>query len=125
MSSVIKNLLDIAIPFEKELGQLRPSTTNPETIYSPPTNIVSTEVKSIFVANVSGGDTFFRIFVDQDGTTYDETTAIVWEIAIKKETGVTISDTIFMDNPSGSIGVRTKDANALNFTVYGVEITTK
>jgi len=125
VSSVVKNLTEIAIPFEKELGQLRPANITAATIYIPPTNIVTTEVKSIFITNVSGNDARFRIFVDQDGTTYDEDTAIMFDVSLLKRTSVTISETIFLNNSAGSIGVRTDSPDDVNFTVYGVEITTK
>jgi len=106
----------------KELGQLRPGDTNAATIYSPGSNIVA-RIVSIFVCETSGTARTFRIFLDKDGTTYDQTTALFYDSAVAANSTVQIEGGIFMENPAGNLAVRSSNASSLTFTVYGEEIT--
>ena len=65
----------------KQLGQLRPANTTAASLYSPGAN-TETIVKSILVCNTTGGAVTYRIFHDDDGTTYDENTALFWEMSL-------------------------------------------
>jgi len=111
---------------EKQLGQLRPANTTAASLYSPPTGIISTEVTTIFVTNTTAGAIAYRVFIDEDGTTYDETTALYYDVSLGANTTEMINPNgLFMNNSSGNLAVRTATNDALNFTAYGIEILTK
>ena len=107
---------------EKQLGQLRPANTTAASLYSPGASTTAI-IKSIIIANVSGAAATFRIFLDDDGTTYDETTAHYWDISIAADTTVQIDTYWAMNNSSGNLAVRTDTNDAITFSCYGVEVT--
>lgn len=107
---------------EKQLGQLRPANTTAESLYSPGASTTAI-IKSIIVVNTSGAAATFRIFVDDDGTTYDETTAHYWDHPIAADTTVQIDTYWAMNDSSGNLAVRTDTNDAITFTCYGAEIT--
>ena len=106
------------------LAQARPSTTDPTSIYSPSSNSAKTEITLVTVCNTSGGAAAFRVFIDNDGTTYDESTALFWDTPVNADTTVEILDhhsSWWMTDESGNLAVRTDTANAFTFTVFGME----
>jgi len=105
----------------KQLGQLRPVNTTPASIYSPASS-TRTIVKSIIVCNVTGDPALYRIFHDDDGTTYDEDSALFWDIPIAANSTHTIEINLMANNSAGNVAVRTDTANAINFTLYGSEV---
>lgn len=109
---------------EKVLGQATPSDTNAVSIYSPASPVVSTEITSIFICNTDSSQHSYRIFLDDDGTTYNTTTALFYDKTINgNETSIPLSGTsVFMNNLSGNLAVRTNSANNLTFTVLGIEL---
>ena len=107
----------------KQLGQLRPANTTAASIYSPASS-TETIVKSIIICNTSGVDATCRVFHDDDGTTYDETTALQWDVTVTADSSsLTVEVNLCMNNSSGNLAVRSGTANALTFTVYGMEQT--
>jgi hypothetical protein len=109
---------------QKMVGQLRPANTTAASLVSP----VSGErisVHTIIVAETSGSDRTFRLFHDDDGTTYDESTALHYDVAISANTTtfLDLQGGIDMVNSSGNLAVRTSSGNALNFTAYGESLT--
>jgi len=104
-----------------QLGQSRPSGTTAASIYSPGAN-VETTITSIIVCNTSGAAATYRIFHDHNGTTYDQTTALFYDIAIAADTTHILDVFIAADDENGNLAVRTSVANALTFTVYGAEV---
>lgn len=101
------------------LGQLRPANTTAASIYSPDDFAI---VDRILVCNQGGITPKFRIFLDNDGTTYDETTALYWDIALDADQTVEIDGPLYMANSSGNLAVRTDTADDVTFTVFGREI---
>jgi len=106
----------------KQLGQLRPANTTAASIYSPAAS-TETIVKSITVCNTSGAQARYRIFHDDDGTTYDETTALFWEILLAANTTHTLEFNLMMDDSTGNLAVRTDINSAITFTCWGSEVT--
>ena len=105
----------------KQLGQLRPADTNAASIYSPAAG-VTVRIMAIVVSNTGGNPRAFRLFHDDDGTTYDASTALYWDEALAANTTKIIAAPgIFMDDSSGNLAVRSDAANELTFTVYGIE----
>lgn len=106
----------------QQLAQARPANTTAASIL---TVSASTEalVKTIIVANTSSSSAKFRIFHDDDGTTYSEATALAWDILVEAGSMVAIETNICMNDSSGNLAVRTDTASALTFTAYGSIVT--
>ena len=104
----------------KQLGQTRPSVTTAASAYSP--SSVETTMKTVCVCNTSAGTAKFSIYHDDDGTTYDETTALFFQADIAAKTTMWLEVFIAMDDDNGNVAVQTDTANALTFTLYGAEV---
>lgn len=107
---------------EKQLGQLRPANTTAASLYSPAASTTWVG-KNLVVCNTSGAPATYRVFHDEDGTTYDETTALFWEAPIAANETITVTGLLAGFTDAGSVGVRSSVANALTFTLYGATIT--
>ncbi len=107
---------------EQQLGQLRPANTTAATIYSPGANETAI-IRTIFVCNTTATDATFRIFVDDNGTTYDQTTALYYDVVCPLNTTVDLKTYIAMDDATGNLAVRTGTNDAINFTVFGAVVT--
>ena len=105
----------------KQLGQLRPANTTAASLYSPGASTQAI-IKNIVVCNQTANNETFRIFHDDNGTTYDETTALFFDVAIVANTTVSIDSAVLMNDSTGNLAVRTSTASALTFTAYGAEI---
>lgn len=100
----------------KELAQSRPSGTSAASVFQP---AALAFIDSILVANV-GADAKFSIYLDQDGTTYSEATALYYQnnllsgttLEFHFEKGIPITK-------SGNLAVQTNTASAITFSVYG------
>lgn len=107
---------------EKQLAQARPSGTSAVSIYSPGVGVTAT-IATINICNTTASSTTYRIFLDNDGTTYDENTAHYWDVIIKKNQTQEYRIFWVIDNSAGNLAVRTATGNALTFSVYGLERT--
>ena len=107
---------------EKLLGQLRPANTTAASLYSPGADVTAAIIKTILVCNQTGSAATFRLFHDDDGTTYDESTALYFDESVAANTTKEINLFMAINNSSGNIGVRTGTNNALTFSAYGAEI---
>ena len=107
---------------EKQLGQHRINSTTATSLYSPGASTTAI-IKSVVACNQSGAAAVFRLFLDDDGTTYDQTTALYYDVAIAADTTIQIDTFWPMNNSSGNLATRTSVANALTFTAFGAEIT--
>lgn len=107
------------------IGQLRPADTAAATLVSAPAAArgVRLSVVRIVACNVSGAAATIRIFHDDDGTTYDQTTALYYDaplgpgqsmeiLAYSPSGGLGVA-------PGGSIGCRSSVGSAVTFTAYG------
>jgi hypothetical protein len=105
-----------------QLGQARPSTTNATVLYQHDGLTTRTQLKTLLVANTTGGAVTFRIFHPPDTTaTYDQSTALFYDIDIDANSTTVIELCIYLDNVKPYLAVRSSVANALTFTVYGDE----
>lgn len=107
---------------EGQLGQLRPSSTTAQSLYSPAASTTWVG-KSLAICNTSGSVAKARVFHDENGTTYDESTALIWDVELEADETVFIDSLLCGSDSAGNVGVRTDTANALTFTFYGAEIT--
>lgn len=103
-----------------QLGQARPGDANAASLYSPADGIV-TKVTNIAVCNTTGNTPSYRIFHDEDGATYDQTTALYYDNAMAANETEIIDVEIYMANSSGNLAVRTSAASEITFTAYGEE----
>jgi len=116
-------IFDIVDHFTRRLlGQLRPANTTAASVYSPGSNIEAI-IDTIVVVNTTSGSVDFRLFHDDDGSTFDESTALFWDEALAADTARIIEGPFYMNNPNGNIGVRTATNSAFTFSVYGRERT--
>lgn len=110
-----------------QLAQNRPSGT---TAVSAFTASVLTEVTKIIVCNTTALNREFSIYHDDDGATFDDTTALYRSVVVEAnntyvielmDDGAGISVSGPEQGPAaGQIGVQTNLANSLTFTLYGM-----
>tara|TARA_R110000772_G_scaffold120327_3_gene226508 strand:- start:3446 stop:3775 length:330 start_codon:yes stop_codon:yes gene_type:complete len=104
----------------KLLGQLRPAATTAEIIFSPRTGS-QVVLTSIYICNLSSSKKEYSLYFDNDGTTYDETTALAFETEIQGNTTAIVEIEIPLRNSAGGFAVQTSSANDINFTLFGEE----
>lgn len=104
----------------KQLAQSQPSGTSAVSVLNPS---IPTVVKTIFVCNVDSTNTYyFSIYHDDNGTTYDSTTALFYSEQIQPNSTVEIT-TYIPVSTSGNVAVQTDTASKITFTFYGAEFT--
>lgn len=106
---------------EKQIAQIRPTVTTPIQAYSPAVGVTGI-IKFFTVANTSNGARRFSIYLDDDGTTFDEDTALFFEISLARQSTFLLSVWWPMNNPVGNLAVQTSAANDLTFTFHGAEV---
>lgn len=103
-----------------QLAQVQ-ATTSETTAY---TARLRTEVTRIVVCNTTGSAATYSIYHDDDGTTYDESTALFYGVSLNANS----TDIIdfggagggVMVKPSGTIGVKSGTGSAITLTFYGI-----
>lgn len=100
-----------------QLAQARENSTSAVSIYQ--CNDGETVQVFLKIANVSASPALLRIFHDDDGTTYDQSTALIYDLKIMPGELLEV-DHIFVNDSSGNVAYRSSVANALTATVYGV-----
>lgn len=104
-----------------QLAQNRPSGT---TAVSAFTASLRTEVTAIWIANTSAAAAEYSLYHDDDGSTFDQTTALAYSVVIPANSTVLITaDQLgggIAVSKDGQIGIQTDTSNALTFTLYGV-----
>lgn len=106
---------------QKQLGQARPSDTNAASIYSPPARTFGI-VRNVVICNNTGSAATYRIFHDADGTTYDQSTALAYDVSLSANTTTILEVYWPASQSAGNFAVRSGTGNALSFTFYGDEI---
>ncbi len=106
---------------DKYLGQSKPSATTNTSIYSPGSS-TETILSSLIICNTNTADTTIRVFHDNDGTTYDATTALLYDEPIRGFRSILLRLHGVMDNASGNLAVYSTSGH-VNFTLYGAEVT--
>ena len=108
---------------ELQLAQLRPADTNTTTLFTSESN-KQTTIQNIIVCNTTAGAVTFQVFADADGNTYDEDTALYWNVSLAANTTLVLEANMYLNALAGSIGVRSASADALTFTVNGTQTNT-
>lgn len=105
-----------------QLAQARPAGTSAVTFY---TATMRTEVLQLVIANTTGSAAAYSIYHDDDGTTFDATTALAEAVSLAANTAISV---LVSQAPGcgavvksgGSLGIKTGTGSALTFTLYGV-----
>lgn len=100
-----------------QLAQHRENSTNPASIYQ--VNTGETAQCFLKLTNVSTDVIEVRVFHDQGGSTFDESTALAWDVYVCPGQFLEI-DHIFMNDSNGELAYSSSVANAINATLYGV-----
>ena len=108
---------------EKQLGQVRPVTTEPSSVYSPGASVSSTIIKTIIICNQSASSANYRIFYNSSGSVYDVSTAIFYDVPLDAKTTAIVETYMAMNDANGNVAVRTDTPSALTFTLAGAEVT--
>ena len=108
---------------ESQLGQLRNAVGGTaESLYSPGPSTTGI-IKSIVVCNQSGLADTYRIFLDDNGSVADATTAMFFDVAIAAGETHVISVYWPMDDATGNLSVSCATTARCTFTALGLEIT--
>lgn len=108
----------------KQLAQVRPSGTSAVNAFKKGarSKIIIT---SILVANTTNGSVNYSIYLDNNGTTYDQTTALFYAVALAANSTVLIEfyNGLAIDGSTaqGNMAVQTSSSQALTFTITGIE----
>ena len=104
-----------------QLAQSRPAGTTAVNAF---TATLLTEITRIVVCNTTGTAAAMSIYHDDDGSTFDATSALYESTSIAANESVEIkAESIgggLMVAADGQIGVKTGTASALTFTIYGI-----
>lgn len=107
----------------KQLGQARDNDTSAHSIYSPASGVQAT-VRLIEICNTTGTAANISIFHDDNGTTYDQSTSLMYQQSIPANTTIQKTGQYGMDDPTGNFAYQQGTANAITVTIYGSEKTT-
>jgi len=103
----------------KQLGQAV-ATTTATSIYSPAAS-TETVIKQITVCNTSNSIVKLSLFKDDDGTTYDTTTAVKYEQDVPAKS-TELWDVYFcMNNSAGNFAIEAGASGSLTVTLDGIE----
>lgn len=103
-----------------QLSQSRPSVTTAQSAF---TASLVTEIGLIVVCNTTGTAADCSIYHDDDGSTFDQSTALLYQKSIPANDYLLLDARSFgyiTVKPSGQIGIQSGTANALTFTLYGI-----
>ena len=107
---------------EKQLGQARENSTNAVSVYSPAASTTAI-IKGIILCNTTTAAATYRVFLDDNGTTYDQSTALFYDAPIGPNETISIDTFLAMSDATGNLAYRSSSANAITITVFGAEIT--
>jgi len=105
---------------DTELAQVRPPGTSPTTLLAG--GGTKKTVNTIQVANTTAGAVTFRLMNDDDGATFDESTALAWDVSLAGNSILSMGGP-FIVGANGAMAVRVSVSDALTFTVYGQDDT--
>lgn len=102
------------------LSQVRPSASASTAFVAT----LRTEVTQIVVCNTTANNTTFAIYHDDDGVTFNQTTALYYDQTLSGNTSISIKSESMggglMLARGGSLGVKPGADLALTFSLYGV-----
>lgn len=102
------------------LGQARDNDTSTHSLYSPEEGVTAV-IRTITLCNTSSSAATVNLFLDSDGSTYDQTTALVYGMSVGPNSTVQLDGYYGLDDPDGNIAYQQGTANAITVTVWGAE----
>lgn len=78
-----------------------------------------TKITSVEICNNTAVDTTFSLYRDDDGTTYDETTAIYEDAPLPANTTILLNNLAWWLKEDGNLAYAPGTANAVTITVDG------
>ena len=101
------------------LAQHRENSTDPAIIYTGVSDKhQSTVVNHIHITNTSGSVALCTIYYDDNGTTFDESTALYYKMSLAADETIEIETLIYIDY-NGNLAYETNAPNALTVTLFG------
>jgi len=115
----------LIIPNLRQLAQYRSPNTDAISVLT--TNQKRRcVITSINIANTTNAAATYSLYLDKNGTTYDQTTALAYGVQIAANSQVLeeFVDGLPLGDPTaaGNLAVQSNTTNALTFTINGVEI---
>lgn len=107
------------------LGQSRLTDTNPHSIYTPASSNIIGIVTLVAFANTGAGAVKYRLFHHNTGTTYDQTTALAYDVSVNSGATSWLWAPNEIGLPvvyGGNMAARSDTANDLTVTIYGFEL---
>jgi len=102
----------------RQLAQARPSGTSAVSAWTPG-EAAPYRIVLVSICNVTDNAVDVSLFHDIDGTTYDETTALVWKHTLLAGEILCYESEISGYRAAGNLAVRSSVGNAATFSVYG------
>lgn len=105
-----------------QLAQARPADTNTATFLDPIDNNLYI-VYTIIIANVTGTAANASLFHDNDGTTYDQSTALLYQVSVpgNDSTIITFEKGLTIRG-SAHLGIQSGTSSALTYSLYGIRL---
>ena len=103
-----------------QLAQDHPLATNARTFVDPPADTFYV-VTALYIDNSqnSAGDADISVFHDDDGSTYDTATALLYEHKLEKGQFIQLFDSEVIVRSPGTLGIQVSTADTATFTAYG------
>jgi hypothetical protein len=102
----------------RQLAQARPSGTSAVSLLSPSASEIFI-VTQLVVANTSGSSANYSVYHDADGTTYDQTTALAYEVDMAGNSFDFLDVEIPMNTNLHNLAVKSGTGSAFTYTAYG------
>jgi len=108
---------------ERQLAQARENGTSAVSVLANGTDEVLA-VATVILCNQTGSNVTYRLFHDDDGTTYDETTALAWDVQLGPyQTDILCLKAVLGGNQAvGNFAYRTSTGDAITITLYGFTV---
>ncbi len=103
---------------QRQLFQTRPAGTSAATAWTAP-YFGQYKFTTIRATNVTASPVVVSIYHDDDGSTYDQTSALEYQVTLPANGSMTISNEVAGYSSGGTVGVQTATGSAVNFTGYG------
>lgn len=111
-------------PISRQLAQVAAPAVA-ATLLSPTGASSTLVVDKLIVCNFTATDSWVSIFHDEDGTTFDSTTALLFQFVLPGRSSIDITDVtgpIILSNSNGALGHAARAATDLTVTAYGREV---
>tara|TARA_Y100001937_G_scaffold63114_1_gene86616 strand:- start:44 stop:391 length:348 start_codon:yes stop_codon:yes gene_type:complete len=103
-----------------QLAQVRPSDTNATLAF---TATIKTEITALFITNTTGTAATYSVYHDDDGTTYDQSTALYYQVSLGANETKTFTGNLgegITLSAGGKLAVQSGTSSALTYTFYGI-----